>query len=257
MTFACGGGPSKSEPSEKIVQAEPVGDGSAMGLIAAYLPAQRTEVERYCSCSDAACKTDASGELRRLNQELVNRIATLPIDKDAKLDPTLRAKLISLSERVGECGIPASELAIETPKALEPLVKEREETYARRARENAARNSSDADQEDGLTYESAEKKCIGGNGSLCFELGKAIAEGRDGDSDPETAAELYRKGCDLKHLGSCDALSKAYATGRGVPRDATKAKHYKDEAIEIARGTGILGALQAQEDAKRKSDEKK
>jgi hypothetical protein len=72
---------------------------------------------------------------------------------------------------------------------------------------------------------SERAKCAADGPLACFGRAGAYARGEDGvDQDYSVAAGLYQDACDGHIVPACDALAALYDVGRGVSKDAQKAR---------------------------------
>lgn len=76
------------------------------------------------------------------------------------------------------------------------------------------------------------RACDGGNGSGCWYLGNAHANGRGTAKDPARARDAYDRGCMLKRENACIALGDMYSDG-GALHDRTKALAAYDAGCAI------------------------
>lgn len=101
----------------------------------------------------------------------------------------------------------------------------------------------------GADLDALQKKCDGGNGASCYELGVLYDNAMEGASqDYQKAAELYSKACNLGNGAGCSNLGFLYDNGSGVAQDGKKAAELYAKACDMGNGGGCynLGNLYAQ-----------
>jgi TPR repeat protein len=70
------------------------------------------------------------------------------------------------------------------------------------------------------------RRCSGGEGAVCLDLGRLYGSGRRVPQDFARAADLYRRGCDLKDARACSWLAFNYSVGMGIAKDFERAKSF-------------------------------
>ena len=102
------------------------------------------------------------------------------------------------------------------------------------------------------------KACDVGHAQSCGNLGEMYGAGRGVAKVEAKAVELYRKGCDAGNGSSCGNLGVMYGAGRGVAKDDAKAVELYRKGCEAGNGSscGNLGVMYADGRGVAKNDAK-
>lgn len=100
---------------------------------------------------------------------------------------------------------------------------------------NVVHQGTNTSIRDQISCRPREENCNAETPGVCWRLGKIHEEGDTDEMDPTPvdhgkAAALYRKGCDLGHHKSCNALGVLHVDGRGVGKSHRDANALFDRA---------------------------
>jgi TPR repeat protein len=73
-----------------------------------------------------------------------------------------------------------------------------------------------------------------GSVTACETLAAFLDHGNLVPTDLQRAVHLYERACTLQNVNACSHLGHLYRDGRGVPKDATLARKYRQLACGLA-----------------------
>ncbi len=183
---------------------------------------QLAQVEAYCACTDDACKSAASAEMRRLISELM---ALFVVEsKKSDFDPNVPfgdvKTMYAISERVHECGVPQEELRVEMPEEFKAIAK------ARMA-ENAEKSRKAGEAEIAAHRAERQSACDGGNGEACYHLALVMERDDSANADPKKVVGYLDRACELGYGGACLTLATAFRGEKDAASLAQAISYYE------------------------------